>query len=260
MRIVITAGYNNSLHAQALLSTLSSKHEIVAVIIVKTFSLKRFFNYLRRYGLELVLEKMKSLVLRLPSSIDKETYYIKKYCKENNIKISNLSTSSKSKNIKYLFTDNINSQSVIEFLNNKSFDLVCYAGGGIIRKNLIELTKGKILNAHSGQLPHIKGMNAIEWSILSDIPPTTTIHFIDKGIDTGDILYSEKVPFEPNDTLLDIRGRATVHNVQLLNKVIDNFDYFNTNRTIQNKNEGKQYFVVHKKLIKTIENKLKSKL
>ena len=87
-------------------------------------------------------------------------------------------------------------------------------------------------------------MNTIEWSLLYGFFPYTTIHFINSGIDTGDILYREKIKF--NNDLYIYRGNATVHNIKLLYKVINNFNYYKKKSISQLKEDGKQFFVMHK--------------
>ena len=86
--------------------------------------------------------------------------------------------------------------------------------------------------------------------------PYTTIHFIDKGIDTGEILYSEPIPFS-ND-LYTLRGNATVHNVELLVKVISDLFFYKKNSTKQELKDGKQYFVMAESLKNEVINNLES--
>lgn len=92
-------------------------------------------------------------------------------------------------------------------------------------------------------------MNVIEWSLLYGFLPHTTIHLIDTGIDTGRIIYSEPIPFSAD--LYSYRGNATVHNVKLLVTIINNFQAYRNEAAEQKETDGKQFFVMHKRL-KTI--------
>ena len=58
----------------------------------------------------------------------------------------------------------------------------------IIKENIINACKNKIINLHISYLPYNKGANPNFWSFLDNTPKGVTIHYIDKGIDTGDIL------------------------------------------------------------------------
>ena len=44
---------------------------------------------------------------------------------------------------------------------------------------------------HYGLLPRYRGMNVTEWSIYYDDPVGVTVHAVDPGIDTGEILLQE---------------------------------------------------------------------
>ena len=49
-----------------------------------------------------------------------------------------------------------------------------------------------------------------------------------------------------NKNLYALRGSATVHNIKLLCEVINNFNKYNEKSIDQNRNEGKQFYVMHK--------------
>ena len=89
-------------------------------------------------------------------------------------------------------------------------------------------------------------MNVIEWSLIYGFIPYTTIHFINTGIDTGKILLREKLNYNKN--IYAYRGSATVQNIELLSKVINDFNKYNDQAIIQKISEGKQFFIMHKYL------------
>jgi len=63
----------------------------------------------------------------------------------------------------------------------------------IIQKRMIEQFKGKIINIHCSLLPWNRGADPNFWSWFDDTPRGVTIHRIDEGIDTGEILNQEVV-------------------------------------------------------------------
>ena len=79
--------------------------------------------------------------------------------------------------------------------------IISYGYTHIIKKNVIEAYDGKIINLHISYLPWNKGMYPNIWSIIDDTPKGVTIHMMDDGIDTGDILFQEKVRIDDDDTL-----------------------------------------------------------
>ncbi|GHU73336.1 hypothetical protein FACS189450_12920 [Spirochaetia bacterium] len=251
MKIVITAGHNKSMHTIALMHDLiKNGHEITGCIQVRTFQLKRLKSYLKQYGLETVKAKYRSHVLGSKNTyLENETKLIKEYLKNNNIHDYKTTYFCRKAGIKHITTNSINDIKIEQFIKRNNIDLVVYAGGGIVRKNIIGSSKYGVLNAHSGFLPFFRGMNVIEWSLLYGFLPHTTIHLIDTGIDTGRIIYSEPIPFSAD--LYSYRGNATVHNVKLLVTIINNFQAYRNEAAEQKETDGKQFFVMHKRL-KTI--------
>jgi methionyl-tRNA formyltransferase len=53
------------------------------------------------------------------------------------------------------------------------------------------------LNAHAGKLPQYRGRNIINWALINGEPEIgLTVHLVDDGIDTGDILLQRTLPIE----------------------------------------------------------------
>lgn len=73
----------------------------------------------------------------------------------------------------------------------------------IVKPNLF-LTK-KLYNIHFSMLPKYKGMYTSIWPVYNGETETgVTLHFIDSGIDTGDIIEQEKICINEEDTAYDI--------------------------------------------------------
>jgi methionyl-tRNA formyltransferase len=106
------------------------------------------------------------------------------------------------------------------FVSESAPDWVVYGGGGILPPAFIDAAGGRILNAHAGPLPAIRGMNAIEWSLLLDYDPTVTVHVIDRGIDTGAALTWHPVPVQPGDTIEKLRMRSVAIGVEALFQIL----------------------------------------
>jgi methionyl-tRNA formyltransferase len=80
-----------------------------------------------------------------------------------------------------------------EYLQKNSIDLVVVFGyGKIISKDVFRCVT--VLNMHPGYLPYNRGPNPNLWAILNGTPRGTTIHFMDKGVDTGDIIAQRIIP------------------------------------------------------------------
>lgn len=79
--------------------------------------------------------------------------------------------------------------------------IVSYGYRHLIREWLIERFPRRIINLHISLLPWNRGADPNLWSFLEDTLKGVTIHYIDAGIDTGDILVQQELCFGPDETL-----------------------------------------------------------
>lgn len=86
----------------------------------------------------------------------------------------------------------------IEF--NKYDLAISYMYPYILREKHFNLTKWGIANLHSSFLPFNRGAYPNCWSIIDQTFAGTTVHWIDSGIDTGNILAQRQVEISPLDT------------------------------------------------------------
>jgi methionyl-tRNA formyltransferase len=102
----------------------------------------------------------------------------------------------------------INTQEVYDFTTAIKPDLVIVSGTSLIRKQLLSINPSiGIINLHTGLSPYVKGgPNCTNWCIANDEWHLVgnTIMWIDKGIDSGNILTTETVNLEGCKNLFDI--------------------------------------------------------
>jgi methionyl-tRNA formyltransferase len=65
----------------------------------------------------------------------------------------------------------------------------------IISENIIKKLKKKIINIHLSYLPFNRGAHPNFWSFIENTPAGVSIHEIDKGIDSGNIILRKKIYF-----------------------------------------------------------------
>lgn len=95
--------------------------------------------------------------------------------------------------------ENITPEFIIK--NNFTF-AISYRYRKIIKKDIIEVFNGRLINLHISLLPWNKGADPNLWSWLENTPKGVTIHKIDEGLDTGDILLQQQIFFdEEKETL-----------------------------------------------------------
>ena len=112
-------------------------------------------------------------------------------------------------NIDYFLLKNVNREDSLLKIQKYDCDLlVSMSFNQIFRKEIIDLTKYKIINCHAGKLPFYRGRNILNWVLINDEKEFgITVHYVDEGIDTGDIILQETYPIIDTDnykTLLEI--------------------------------------------------------
>lgn len=90
----------------------------------------------------------------------------------------------------------------LAFLDAERVDfIVSYGYRRMIKSEIIEKYRGDIINLHISYLPWNKGADPNFWSWIDGTPKGVTIHRIDEGLDTGDILCQRAVTFRSDETL-----------------------------------------------------------
>lgn len=111
-----------------------------------------------------------------------------------------------------------NNQETISYLNKNPVDLYLISGTRILSKAVIKAARQRIINIHPGLLPEIKGLDTFLWSIHNDIPLGITAHFINRKVDSGFLIYKEKLTLKKNDAIIDISLRLLENQSNILIK------------------------------------------
>lgn len=85
-------------------------------------------------------------------------------------------------------------------LNDVDF-IVSYGYRHILGKKIVARFRWRMINLHISLLPWNRGADSNLWSFLENTPKGVTIHYIDEGLDTGDIIVQQPVEFTLNETL-----------------------------------------------------------
>jgi len=114
---------------------------------------------------------------------------------------------------------------MVERLRGAGVNLVVLAGFmRILGRALLDAYPGRIINVHPSLLPKFPGLEAWRQALDAGERVTgCTVHLVDAGIDTGEILARREVEILPGDTpdLLHARIQKAEH--ELLPDVIDRF-------------------------------------
>lgn len=101
-----------------------------------------------------------------------------------------------------------------DLLLEKKIDLVVLAGYmRIMGAILLEAFPDRIINIHPALLPSFPGLHGIRDAFDYGVKVTgVTIHFVDRGVDSGPIIAQEAVKITPSDDLETLE--AKIHEVE----------------------------------------------
>lgn len=100
------------------------------------------------------------------------------------------------------------------FLEKMNFDHILIAGAGILPEVLAK--QFKIINAHPGYLPYVKGLDAFKWAIYNGHPIGVTTHDISEKADEGLLIQRKEVPVYFEDTFHSVAFRQYEMEIELL--------------------------------------------
>ena len=103
--------------------------------------------------------------------------------------------------------------------------IVVVAYGKILPEEILALPKYGCMNVHGSLLPKYRGASPIQWSIVCGEKETgVTTMFMDKGMDTGDILETASCPINDEDNSLTLFDRLAVMGAELAVKTVEKIE------------------------------------
>ena len=108
-----------------------------------------------------------------------------------------------------------------EFLNQikeLNPDVICVvAYGKILPKKILEIPKLGSINVHGSLLPKYRGAAPIQWAVINGDKYTgVTTMYMHDGMDTGDMILSQKVEISENETTGELWDRLSIVGGDLL--------------------------------------------
>jgi len=125
-------------------------------------------------------------------------------------------------NIDYLKHKNINSKEFLQEIKTYQCDLfVSMSFNQIFKKEIINIPPLKIINCHAGKLPFYRGRNILNWALINDEQEFgITVHFVDEGIDTGDIILQQTYPITDEDNYCTLLDTAYIECASILYRAV----------------------------------------
>ncbi len=116
-------------------------------------------------------------------------------------------------------------QRVVARLQEAGVELVVLAGWmRMIKAPLLEAFPRRIINIHPSLLPAFPGLEAWKQALTAGATETgCTVHYVDAGMDTGEVIAKSVVPIFPSDTPEELHTRIQVAEHELYPAIIRHF-------------------------------------
>lgn len=137
--------------------------------------------------------------------------------------------------IPFLVQRDVNSDDFYSTLQRFECDLfVSMSFNQIFRRRIIDLPPRKMINCHAGKLPFYRGRNILNWALINDeLEFGISVHYVDEGIDTGDIILQDVYPITDADDYGTLLERAYVGCADVLYRAIRQIQDGSSNRVPQ---------------------------
>jgi methionyl-tRNA formyltransferase len=124
--------------------------------------------------------------------------------------------------IDFLPLRDVNEPDSLRLLDSYGVDLlVSMSFDQIFRTEIIGLPRLGVVNCHAGALPFYRGRNILNWALINDEKEFgVTVHYVDEGIDTGDIIVQRTYEIRDEDTYASLLDRAISACAELLHDAI----------------------------------------
>lgn len=225
MRVVILTSSQTGTAAHHLPYLLkSNKIEVVSVIYNEgiVFNKKRHYTRKLKKIIKIgFLGALNGIRIRKWFNEDVRAY----------ITIGNLKNICEQAGVPFHYTPTINSIKTQHLFREAKAEIGISIGNGYIGSNVFNIPTYGMLNIHHEILPQYQNAQSIIWQIYNGSKNTGyTIHKIDRSIDTGEILYQEKLPIIFEDTIAKTIAHTSAtllkSSAQGLVKVLENFQYY----------------------------------
>lgn len=162
---------------------------------------------------------------------------------ENDNNYKNLQRIAENNSIEFIRDKNVNSELIHQRIKSYSTDLIISVHlRKILKKETFSLAKKGAINVHPSLLPKYRGLSPQHQVLIhGEKQSAVTIHIIEEGIDTGDIVIQKVFEIKPTDYIADVQFKMLsiyktimVDAVKLLED--DNF------RPTKQKTTGESYF------------------
>ena len=153
---------------------------------------------------------------------------------------------------------NINSEETLNIINEHNPDLIFVNGTSIISERILN-TKKNFIGLHMGITPKYRGVHGGYWAYINNDYKNcgVTIFQLNKGIDTGNIIFQDTIDVDSNDNIFSITIHQLNKAIPLIIKSLSLFNDGLINNTQKTLLVSKQW--THPTIVQYLINFLKTK-
>lgn len=126
---------------------------------------------------------------------------------------------------KIIKVDSVNSNKSLQILQELDADVVVVNGCRIISKKILNNVSSKFINTHEGITPKYRGIHGCYWALVNNDLENcgVTVHFVDAGVDTGEVLHQATVLPTKKDNFTTYPFYQTAKGIELMVKTLHEF-------------------------------------
>ena len=215
---------------------LQSEFNIEKIIVDNGESISKLLKRrIKRLGIIHVIGQLLFRVLAVSYINKTSTKRFQEILDNNNIKETDFELE------KTIKVNSINSVAGRKLLKKLNPDIVVIVTARILSKKTLESINAKFINIHSGITPLYRGLHGAYWALINkDIENCgVTVHLVDEGIDTGNILYQANISdsISIKDNFMTYTYLQLAKALPLLKKAIRDIQANNTYPKVNDKHQ-----------------------
>jgi len=143
--------------------------------------------------------------------------------------------------------DSPNLPDFVKAMSHLSPDLFIAVGyTNILKEQLLSVPRILAVNFHASLLPAYRGKHPVFWALRNgERWSGLTVHVMNTGIDTGDILYQVRIRTRKRDSVATLYDRIMARSVNLVGRLIEDAEKGKLRRTTQPESGASYYSSVH---------------
>lgn len=214
----------NGLSSNIVFNSLNDKLGVYLAIVENPISRKKIIKgRIKRLGLFKVIGQLIFQVCIVPILSLQSKNRRKEIIHSHNFNTAGIP------NEKAKTVSSVNAKETIELLKSINPDLIIVNGTRIISKKVLGCVQCDFINTHAGITPKYRGVHGTYWALANNDLQNSgvTVHFVNSGIDTGEIIYQENVTHTQKDNFTTYPLLQLAKGLRILNQAV--IDYFNNN-------------------------------